>query len=160
MKSPDWLLHELQLKGVLFLNHVLQASVEALPRTRRLAGRTVQLRWQSHAFQWMFTPAGLLEAVAVQPNVDLTLSLGELSPWELADHLLRGEKPALRIEGDVQMAAEINWLVDHVRWDAQEDLARVLGDTPAQALVVLGRRLAQGVRQFVQSSTSRRGATS
>ena len=104
MKPPDWLLHELQLKGVLFLNHVLQASVEALPRTRRLAGRTVQLRWQSHVFQWMFTPAGLLEAVAVQPNVDLTLSLGELSPWELADHLLQGEKPALRIEGDVQMA--------------------------------------------------------
>ena len=49
MKPPDWLLHELQLKGVLFLNHVLQASVEALPRTRRLAGRTVQLRWHSHA---------------------------------------------------------------------------------------------------------------
>jgi ubiquinone biosynthesis protein UbiJ len=46
------------------------------------------------------------------------------------------------------LAAEINWLVDHVRWDVEEDLARVVGDVPAHTLAQLGRRVAQAVRQF------------
>jgi ubiquinone biosynthesis protein UbiJ len=44
---------------------------------------------------------------------------------------LRGDKPSIRIEGDVQFAAEINWLVDNVKWDVEEDLARLIGDVPA-----------------------------
>jgi ubiquinone biosynthesis protein UbiJ len=39
----------------------------------------------------------------------------------------------VRIEGDVQLAAEVNWLVDHVRWDMEEDLSRLMGDAPAHA---------------------------
>ena len=61
---------------------------------------------------------------------------------------LTGEKPTVRIEGDVQLAAEVNWLADHVRWDVEEDLARLLGDAPAHALAQAGRALAQGLRQI------------
>ena len=55
----------------------------------------------------------------------------------------------MHIEGDVQLAAEINWLADHVRWDVEEDLARLLGDGQAHMLVQGVRRLAQGLKQFV-----------
>jgi ubiquinone biosynthesis protein UbiJ len=47
---------------------------------------------------------------------------------------MQGEKPTVHIEGDVQLAAEVNWLADHVRWDLEEDLARLLGDVPAHLL--------------------------
>jgi hypothetical protein len=40
----------------------------------------------------------------------------------------------VRIAGDVQLAAEVQWLVDHVRWDLEEDLSRVIGDAPAHAM--------------------------
>jgi hypothetical protein len=40
----------------------------------------------------------------------------------------------VRIAGDVQFAAEINWLVEHVRWDLEEDLSRLIGDAPAHAM--------------------------
>ena len=33
----------------------------------------------------------------------------------------------------MQLAAEVNWLVDHVRWDAEEDLSRIIGDAPAHS---------------------------
>jgi ubiquinone biosynthesis protein UbiJ len=36
-----------------------------------------------------------------------------------------------------------------VRWDLEEDLARVLGDAPAHMLAQAGRTLAQGLAQFV-----------
>jgi ubiquinone biosynthesis protein UbiJ len=67
---------------------------------------------------------------------------------------MQGDKPAVRIEGDVQLAAEINWLADHVRWDLEEDLARIMGDAPAHMVVQAGRTLAQGLGQFVGKRTS------
>ncbi len=72
----------------------------------------------------------------------------------MAQAALRGDKPAVRIEGDVQLAAEVNWLVDHVRWDLEEDLARVIGDAPAHALGQAARGLAQALRQFVGVATT------
>ena len=154
MQPPPWLVHEIQQKIVLFLNHVLQAAPEALTRTRTLSGRSVQLRWQQHVLNWVFTPAGLLEHVEQPQVADLSLSLGELTPWALIGCLIRGEKPPLRIEGDVQMAAEINWLADHVRWNPEEDLARLLGDAQAQALVLLGRRLGEALRGFARAGAA------
>ena len=55
----------------------------------------------------------------------------------------------LRIEGDVQLAAEINWLADNVEWDVEEDMARIMGDVPAHTLATLGRTVAGAIRQFV-----------
>ena len=65
--------------------------------------------------------------------------------------LARGDKPRVRIEGDVQLAAEVNWLIDNVRWDAEEDLARLIGDAPAHTLAVLGRQALAAMRSFVAS---------
>ena len=56
---------------------------------------------------------------------------------------------SIRIEGDVQLAGEINWLVDHVRWDVEEDLARVIGDAPARAVAGMAGRVAGALRRFV-----------
>jgi ubiquinone biosynthesis protein UbiJ len=54
----------------------------------------------------------------------------------------------VRIAGDVQLAAEVQWLIDHVRWDLEEDLSRLIGDAPAHALGRALRSLADAVRRF------------
>ena len=63
--------------------------------------------------------------------------------------MAKGEKPAMRIDGDVMLAADINWLVDHVRWDMEEDLARLVGDAPAHHIASLGQRMVTALREFV-----------
>ena len=55
----------------------------------------------------------------------------------------------MRIEGDVQFAGEVNWLIEHVRWDAEEDLSRFIGDAPAHTIANIGRGMAQALRNFV-----------
>ncbi|MEG1456397.1 MAG: hypothetical protein RSC66_12610, partial [Comamonas sp.] len=87
---------------------------------------------------------------------DLQLEVTDTSPLALAQAALRGDKPAIRIEGDVQLAADINWLVDNVQWDIEEDLARVIGDAPAHTVSQVARKAAQTLRQFVGART--RGA--
>ncbi|MNT34323.1 hypothetical protein D3C72_1702990 [compost metagenome] len=97
----------------------------------------------------VITPAGLFNLASEGAVPDLQLEVTETSPLTLAQVALRGDKPSIRIEGDVQLAAEINWLVDHVRWDVEEDLARVIGDAPAHTVAQVASRAAQALRQFV-----------
>jgi ubiquinone biosynthesis protein UbiJ len=53
------------------------------------------------------------------------------------------------------LAAEVNWLIDHVRWDVEEDVSRILGDAPAHALVQAARSMAQALQQFVRPASAR-----
>jgi ubiquinone biosynthesis protein UbiJ len=46
------------------------------------------------------------------------------------------------------LAAELNWLVDHVRWDAEEDLSRLVGDAWAHKLVGLAKRVFKALSEF------------
>lgn len=149
LQPPAWMLREGQQRCVLFLNHVLAQEPEAVRRLLRQQGRVVLVLWRGLSLRLLVTPAGLLDLADASRAADLTLEAVDSSPWALAQSALRGEKPTLHIAGDVQLAAEINWLVDHVRWDVEEDLARLIGDVPAHGLAQLARRSAQALRQFV-----------
>lgn len=148
-QPPQWLVHEVQQRIVLFLNHVLMQEREAMDRLVRQKGRVARVQWRSYSMALVITPAGLFSIAPEGAVPDLQLQVSETSPLTLAQVALRGDKPAIRIEGDVQLAAEINWLVDHVRWDVEEDLARVIGDAPAHTVAQVARRAAQALRQFV-----------
>jgi ubiquinone biosynthesis protein UbiJ len=148
-QPPQWLVHELQQRMVLFLNHVLMQEREAMDRLVRQKGRIARVQWRAYSMALVITPAGLFNLAPEAATPDLQLHVTETSPFALAQTALRGGKPAIRIEGDVQLAAEINWLVDHVRWDVEEDLARVIGDAPAHTVAQFARRGAQALRQFV-----------
>ena len=148
LKAPSWLVDELQHRLVLFLNHVLMQEPEAQARLARQQGRVVRVQWRGFSMQLAATPAGLCELAPVA-EPDLLLTVTDSSPLDLARGALRGDRPAVRIEGDVQFAAEVNWLVDHVRWDAEEDLSRLVGDAPAHTIAGIGRGMAQALRTFV-----------
>jgi ubiquinone biosynthesis accessory factor UbiJ len=149
LQPPTWMVEEIQRRLVLLFNHVLMQEPEAQARLARQAGRVLEARWRIFVMRLAATPAGLLDLAPGQAQPDLTLTLTEESPWELAQAALRGDKPPVRIAGDVQFAAEINWLVEHVRWDIEEDVSRIVGDAPAHAMGEAARRMLQALRQFV-----------
>lgn len=154
IQPPDWLVDESQHRLVLFLNHVLMQEPEAQARLARQKGRVVRAQWRGFSLQLAATPAGLLE-LAPSAKPDLLLTVTDESPFSIAREALRGERPAVRIEGDVQFAAEVNWLVDHVRWDAEEDLARLIGDAPAHTLASIGRGAREALHKFVAGVSAR-----
>lgn len=149
LQPPSWVVDEVQNRAVLLVNHVLMQEPQAMERLARQTGRIVLVRWRAFSVRLAVSPAGLLERSAPEAAADLTLTITEESPASLAQSAMRGDRPAIRIEGDVQLATELNWLVDNLRWDIEEDLARLLGDAPAHALVDGARRAAQGLRDFL-----------
>jgi ubiquinone biosynthesis protein UbiJ len=140
-QPPQWLVHEVQHRLVLFLNHVLMQEKEAMDRLARQSGRVARVQWRVFSMALRITPAGLFDLAPPDAQPDLRLEVSETSPLALARGALGGDRPTIRIEGDV-------------RWDVEEDLARVIGDAPAHAVASVAGRAAEALRRFVGGRVS------
>lgn len=148
----------------LLINHVLSGEAVAAERLRPHSGATLTLRldhWPSllpapPSLAWRITPAGLLDWCGDQPpaTVSLVVALDASNPAALVMAALAGEPPALQIEGDAQLAADVNWLLQNLRWDVAADLERLFGPQVAQTLHTLGRTLAKGLRTALQGAST------
>jgi ubiquinone biosynthesis accessory factor UbiJ len=148
-QPPPWLMREMQQRVVLLLNHVLQQEPVAVERLLRQKGRVVSMDLAPVAMKLIVTPAGLLDLAPEAAQSDLSLKVLDTNPFSLMQILLRGDKPRMEISGDVMLAAEVNWLVDHVRWDIEEDLSRIMGDVPAHTLMQGVRGMTEALQKFV-----------
>jgi ubiquinone biosynthesis accessory factor UbiJ len=149
IRPPEWAVDELQNRVVLFLNHVLMQEPQAQQRLRRQQGKPVRVRWGDFHLTLAATPAGLLERPAGDRQPELHVTLTQTSPLAIAQQVLTGDRPAVDIQGDVQLAAEVAWLVDNVRWDVEEDLARLVGDAVAHTLVGGARSAGAALKAFI-----------
>jgi ubiquinone biosynthesis accessory factor UbiJ len=154
-QPPAWLLHELQQRVVLLLNHVLQQEPLAVERLLRQKGQIAVIECAPIAMKLIVTPAGLLDQAAPDAKPDLSLKVLDSNPFSLAQTLLRGEKPRMEISGDVMLAAEVNWLVDHVRWDVEEDLSRIVGDVPAHTMMSAISGMKDALKKFIQPAATK-----
>lgn len=146
---PEWVVDELQNRLVLFLNHVLMQEPQAQERLKRQKAKPVRMQWGDFYLTLAATPAGLLERPAPGVQAELTVTLTQTSPFSIAQSVISGDKPGVDIQGDVQLAAEVAWLVDNVRWDVEEDLSRLVGDATAHTLGRFARGASQAVKAFV-----------
>ncbi len=151
---PEWLMREVRQRVVLLLNHVLQQEPEAMARLSRKKGQVAGMEYAQFAISLIATPVGLLDLAPEDALPDLTIRVLDENPLALLQILLRGDKPRMDISGDVMLAAEVNWLVDHVRWDVEEDLSRIMGDVPAHSLMRVLRGAGDVLRKFVANAPS------
>ncbi|GAB4212834.1 MAG: hypothetical protein Fur007_05860 [Rhodoferax sp.] len=148
LQPPDWAVNEAQRRLVLVLNHVLMQEPQAMERLRRHIDQVILAQWRDISLRLVATPAGLLDLAPAASTPDLVITVAQTQPLAVAQALIKGERPEVHIKGDVQLAAEVNWLIEHVRWDIEDDLARALGDVPARLLVRSGSAMVQALRDF------------
>ena len=151
-QPPAWVVSETQQRLVLFLNHVLMQEKEAQDRLARKKGSVLHIRWGLFALDLLITPAGLLDKANADAKPDLLIAVSVDSPLVLMQSVMAGKPPPVKIEGDVQLAAELGWLAENLRWDFEEDLSRVLGDIPAHAMADAARRIGQAVKSFLATA--------
>jgi ubiquinone biosynthesis protein UbiJ len=142
----------------LLINHVLSREPAAVGRLQPHAGRVVALHaegWPALLPPWpalvfRVTPAGLLEwcgqEAAVPP--DLQVRIEASNPAGLVMNALAGHAPAVHVEGDARLAADVNWLLEHLRWDVADDVHRLLGPVPAQWLAQAGPAIRQALEKL------------
>ena len=145
----------------LLLNHLLAAEPVACERLRQHAGRCMQLHFEgwpvvlpplpSAAFR--VTPAGLVEWCGDDPPTepDLKVSIDASNPALAMAQALAGTRPKVEISGDAALATDLNWLFDNLRWDLQDDLARVVGVAPAREIARVAGGIGSGLREAVRT---------
>ena len=123
----------------LALNHLLAAEEWARARLLPFAGASIEVRNPPFpALRFLIRPDGTVEAGGGEPA--LVMTLGPRAMLELArgrEHFMR----SIEVAGDPALAAEVRLLARHLRWDVEEDLARVVGDIAARRLAGAGRAL-------------------
>lgn len=122
------------------LNRLLEADPQARARLAPFAGETVELRAAPlPSLRFVILPGGRVEAGGAAPALVITLGPEAAAAW------IRGEEHFLRsvdAAGDARLASEVMALLRHLRWDAEEDLARLVGDVAAHRLAGLARGFA------------------
>lgn len=137
---------------VLLVNHVVAAEPVAVEKLRSHVGRTLRVEvagWPAFLPSWptlvfRVTPAGLVEWLETPSELpaDLRVSVDAANPARVLLRLVAGERPAVAIDGDARFATDVNWLMENLRWDVQDDLARLIGDGPARELARFGSAVA------------------
>lgn len=155
----------------LLLNHVISSEAMATDRMKPHAGKTIRLmleNWpswvpQPPVFAFTVTPAGLLEwrGKPVEPGelsddtinerADLRLTLDVANPLLLMSQWFSGERPAVTVEGDSALASDVNWLLDNLRWDIEDDLARIVGQGPAHQIAKASAFVSAGFRDGLRA---------
>ncbi len=150
---------------VLVVNHVLLAEPQALQRLLPHRGRVLRLdlrQWPSllpapPPLAFVITPAGLVEWCREPVDADLRVRLDAGNPAALALAWIGGNMPPLVIEGDAQLAADVDWLLKNLRWDVADDLDRLFGPAVAHQLSRLGKALAGALRAALQGASALAG---
>jgi ubiquinone biosynthesis protein UbiJ len=146
---------------VLVVNHVLSSEPQAVQRLLPHRGRVLRLELLQlprllpapPPLAFMITPAGLVEWCREPVDADLRVRVEASNPAALALQMVSGEMPPVAIEGDAQLAADVDWLLKNLRWDVADDLQRLFGPTVAHQVHRLGSGLARALRTAMQGAS-------
>jgi ubiquinone biosynthesis protein UbiJ len=133
--------------GIYALNHLLGAEDWARDKLKPYAGQCVEFRSSPlPALNLAILDSGLLAPAAQDavPNLVVTIAPGALPA------LMQGEDALMReinIEGSADLAAAVQYLFRHLRWDLEEDLSKLFGDVLAHRMVEQGSRFAAWNRE-------------
>ncbi len=132
------------------LNRLLAAEPWARARLLPFAAETLEMRAPPlPRLRFTISADGRLDAAPPAAEPSLVITLG---PAVLAA-AVQGEEQLLRsidVAGNAGLAAEVLFLARHLRWDAEEDLSRVVGDAAAHRLVALAKGAAAWHADTVQ----------
>lgn len=120
--------------------HLLRQTQWARQRLAEHAGKQILVELPLATLQLRIAADGDLEAGAPGAGADLVVTLppAAIAKWPVDRQAAWREA---RVDGDVELAAAISYVIANLRWDYEEDLSQVVGDVAAH-------RIGRGFRQL------------
>jgi ubiquinone biosynthesis protein UbiJ len=134
------------LPAVALINHLLARERWASERLAPFTGRRVRFRPAPLPDLVLEIRAADKVQAGAGGDVDLTLTI----PPAALPRILAQDEAALRevrVEGDAALANAVLFLFRNLRWDAEEDLARIVGDVAAHRVAAAARGFAAWQRE-------------
>lgn len=135
------------------LNHLLQQNSWAIERLLPYTGQVVQITVKPLSFDFKVTDAGLFEDASSgeEPAAKVILTpsgalRAMLEPESASSHVT--------LEGDDALASTVGRILQGIRWDAEEDLSRILGDVAAHGLFEKAAKIRDGLNSHLTGAAS------
>lgn len=123
------------------LNHLLEGANWARARLVPFAGRRARFAMAPFDFGFEVSAEGMVAANPDPAQTDVVIRLPADTPFLLSQGLDKVMAQAT-VEGNAEFATELSFVFRNLRWDAEEDLSKLVGDIAAH-------RLVQGANRFV-----------
>lgn len=122
------------------INRVLRRNSWALQRLQAHTGKTARVECATVRLDLTVLQGGEVANAdtAATPQVTIALTPGVMLRVLMRDEAVWNE---IAITGDTDFATAINHVWRNLRWDIEEDLARLFGDIVAHRMVQAGRTL-------------------
>ena len=126
------------------INHLLGQAAWARGKLAPFSGHAARIKLPPFEAAFLIAEDGCIGVVAdaampdVEPEVSISLPAATpLLALQGKDAVMR----AARIEGSAEFAEALGFVIRNLRWDAEEDLSKIVGDIAAH-------RIATGTREF------------
>ncbi|WP_225984581.1 ubiquinone biosynthesis accessory factor UbiJ [Noviherbaspirillum aerium] len=130
------------------INHLLAREPWARDKLARHAGKVAVFDAGAIAVRLKIAADGMVQAAAQDEGPSVTIR-ARLSDLPLIAQNREQAFSYVQIEGDADFANTISQLTQSLRWEAEEDLAKLIGDVPA-VRVVGGVKAAIGAARATQ----------
>jgi ubiquinone biosynthesis protein UbiJ len=132
------------------LNHLLSGANWARARLAPYAGRAARIEMPPFAFAFVIDAEGLARPDSDGGPTDVLIRLPADTPLLLPrglDKIMAGAS----VEGNAEFATELSFVFRQLRWDAEEDLASLVGDVAAHRIVAGAGRFIDWQKQAARN---------
>lgn len=143
-------MHPLPAPLLAAVNHLLDQAEWAREKLRPFAGHAARVELPPFDAAFLVAGDGRLATPMEDALPEVTISLPATTPLlalQGKDAVMR----AARIEGSAEFAQALGFVIRNLRWDAEEDLAKLFGDIAAHRIVRTGQDFAAQQRQAAQN---------
>jgi ubiquinone biosynthesis protein UbiJ len=119
---------------LLAVNHLLDQAAWARAKLAPYAGHVAQINLPPFEAAFVILDDGRLGAANVDAEPEVRISLPASTPLlalQGNDAVMR----AARLDGAVNFAEALGFVIRNLRWDVEEDLSKIVGDIAAHRLV-------------------------
>lgn len=132
------------------VNHLLGQAAWARQKLAPFAGHAARIKMPPFEAAFLIGADGFISAPAEEAELEVSIWLPAATPLlalQGKDVVMR----AARIEGSAEFAEALGFVIRNLRWDAEEDLSKIVGDIAAHRIVAGSREFVAWQQQAAQN---------
>lgn len=130
------------------INHLIAQEEWAQKIIQKHVGKVVSLQLPFGKFLLVIRPGGFSNASSdEQAEPKVSLDVAREAIFEFLSAGKSGAAKYVRISGDVDLAHDLSKLASNLRWEAEEDLAKWIGDAPAHRVGIEAKKAFEATKQ-------------
>ena len=136
------------------INHLIAQEKWAIDLLRQHDGKVVSVVFPLGAFRIQIHDGYLTDAKSGDEPSSVSLEISQEAIWAFAKDGKSAAMKFIRISGDVDLAADLNRLFAELKWEAEEDLSKLIGDAPSRRIILESKKVFTQASQAVDDFKS------